>query len=210
MLKRRYGIALLLILFSSGALLRAQQPGTPALHTYRSPDGSLSFQYSDALVLCQQPPKEEGSWKPDACLAYMPICPSQDSTGIIACLAVKPGPADKNTTFDGAAFSVLDLGPAKNEAACLNAAWHGSSGDWPVKKKINGADFRVTEIDGAAAGHWTDGHAYRTLHRGRCYELDSIITGIDGQDTDPPTKNFDKGPVKKAIDLPLSTFKFLK
>jgi hypothetical protein len=202
----------LLVALSSGVLLAAQQSKDSSLHTYHSPDGSLGFQYSDRLVLCQQDPKQEGFWKPaKVCEAYMPLCPdARYRTGILVCLALQGGPAEENSTFTGAAFSVLDLGPAKDETACLQAAWpHGSAGDWRMEK-INGIGFHVTEVDGAAMGHWTDGHAYRTLHQGRCYELDSIITGVDGQMTEPPTKEFNEDLVKKTVNLPVSTFRFLK
>lgn len=212
MLKRARVIAVSLIALTSSVLLQAQASGTPEFHTYNSPGGVLSFNYPGNLVRCEQDPKNEGFCQPaKVCEAYMPICPdARYRSEILVCLALQRGPAEEYTTFGGAAFSVLDLGPVEDEAACLEAARpHGSQGEWHLKK-INGIEFHVTQIDGAAMGHWTDGQAYRTLHGGRCYELDSIVTGIAGQTTDPPTKDFDENTAKKAINLPLSTFKFLK
>jgi len=125
-------------------------------------------------------------------------------------MGFKPGPAEKDTTYGGAAFSVADLGTMKNLDSCLQASPpQGSSGKWE-KKNINGVEFQETDSGGGQGGQWSRGSVYRVLHNGRCYELNTIITGANAHMPDTPMKEFDEKPVRRAIWLPIWTFRFLK
>jgi hypothetical protein len=82
-------------------------------------------------------------------------------------------------------------------------------GSWKLKT-INGIRYHFMISDGAASNQGGDDYVYRTIYRGRCYELNTMIVSFNGMTTDPPTKSYNSAPVERAIGIPLHTFKFLK
>lgn len=191
----------------------SQSSASPADNTYTSPDKTFQFNYPNNLVPCHKNAQQPEKWDPaGACNASVPICSSggRNQTGVLACFGFKAGPTQTGTTFQGAAFSVADLGQMKDLAACLQASKpQGSPGQWD-KKQINGTEFMVTDTGGGGAGHWSGGQVYRTLHDGRCYELNTLVTGSYADATQPPTKEFNHFGVDDAITVPVTTFKFIK
>ncbi len=212
---RKIGPALALFVFfvANNACAQSRSSNNPSIKTFVSPDGVFQVDYSSSLVLCRENSDEPSMWEPqDSCEGYIPLCSNGgiNQPKILVCIGYRAGEAEEKTTFGGASFTVADLGEKNDQASCLAMPGAPSSPEkWKVKT-IHNVKFFVTETTGAALGHWDTVKVFRILHDGRCYDLATTITGIDGQDTDPPTKSFDKASVKKAINVPVSTFKFLK
>src|SRR5579862_1409111 len=133
-------LPLFVILALSSTPSQSQDQSVTTAKTYTSPDGIFQFSYSADLVLCHPDPSQPDLWQPGkACNGSVPTCSDggRNQTGVLACMGFKPGPAEKDTTYGGAAFSVADLGTMKNLDSCLQASPpQGSSGKWE-KKNIN-------------------------------------------------------------------------
>ncbi len=202
----------MLITLTTCLLAQSSQSTSTANKTYTSPDGVFRFNYPASLVVCSQDPEDQNTWEPsDSCEAYIPICSSdgRNPSSVLACLGFRAN-YRKNTTFSGASFTVMDLGKAESRDACMRLSDpSGSSGKWH-SKTINGTEFSVTDWGEALMMQWAGGQVYRTFHHGRCYELGTLITGINGRVVEPPVKDSDPAPLKKALDQPVLTFRFLK
>jgi hypothetical protein len=199
--------------FLGGWLSPASNAQQPKMRTYTSPDGVFQFNYSNRLVPCHADQDQPDNWLPsERCMAYVPLCSSggRNMTGVLACFGFQSGPSEKNTTLEGAVFSLVDLGVTKNEASCIAVSKpQVPVGSWKLKT-INGIRYHFIISDGAASNQGGDDYVYRTVHGGRCYELNTMIVGFNGMITDPPTKSYNSSPVERAISIPLHTFKFLK
>lgn len=213
--KSSFGLLLSLVVlaFFGGAAVSAANAQQPSLRTYTSPDGVFQFSYSNRLVPCHPYQDQSNIWQPPQwCNAYVPLCSSggRNPTGVLTCFGFRSGPAEKNTTLEGAVFNVVDLGESENEASCLvRSKLQVPVGSWKLKT-INGIRYHFMISDGAASNQGGDDFVYRTVHGGRCYELNTMIVGLNGMITDPPTKDYDPAPVERAVSIPLHTFKFLK
>lgn len=181
--------------------------------TFTSSDGAFRFNYPDSLVLCHPDPHQQEMWEPHQwCNSYIPLCSSRgrNVAGVVVCLGFRAGPPQQGTTFEGAVFSAVDLGVVQDETSCLKIPKpQAPPGRWKPKT-INGIMYNFMISDGVASGQGGDDYVYRTVHRGRCYELNTMIASFNGSNTDPPTKGFDLAPVKRALNLPLHTFEFPK
>ena len=116
--KLALSVIVLVAVAASNLLGQFQSSATPAVKTYTSPDGVFQFQYPASLILCHEDPKQQGWWEPhQSCEAYVPVCSAgaRNRRGVVACLGFQAGPAQKGTTLEAAAFSVVDLGEVENQ-----------------------------------------------------------------------------------------------
>ncbi len=188
--------------------LTAQTPGTsPARKTFTSPDGAFSFEYPQSLVRCKQT-DPNSDWTPDSCASVIPVCDDDaHSGGVMACIAYPP---DKNkTNLEAATFSVSEINGDVTENKCLSGV---PNRDFPVHSiKINGVEFKASEVDGVATGSSLDAYIYRSFHKNRCYELDIRMAVSNPALFDPGTiKPVDLNEVRKPLDKVLRSFRFLK
>lgn len=78
-------------------------------------------------------------------------------------------------------------------------------------KTINGANYRVTEVYGLAAGNVIGGYVYRTFHANKCYELDIRIAYSNPEQIGPGVaKNPSLEVMHRGLAKVLETFKFLR
>jgi len=78
---------------------------------------------------------------------------------------------------------------------------------------IGGVKFLHGVNGGVATGHWNGDDLYRRLHKGRCFELTIRETGINPNNTDPPTDTLTPAQQKKldqSMSQILHSFRFLK
>ncbi|HYA22641.1 MAG TPA: hypothetical protein VEF05_00685 [Terriglobales bacterium] len=161
-------------------------------------------------MACERDPHQSGWWIPEeSCEAVIPVCSNiaGESEATLACIAYPAGDLKKDTNFEGGALSVSELKGPDTERKCQSVldlshtAFH--------RETINGARFDVTEMDGAATGSREDRRVYRNFHKGKCYELDIVITSSDMYE--PGTvKKFDSEKVRGALNTILESFEFLK
>jgi len=193
-------------------------PAQTALRTFTSPDGIFQFEYSDVLVDCASLGKQEngtGSSVPEACMSQGSICGgmgSEETT--VACFAYPKERFRDKDVFVAATFYVSEILSAKIEEVCLKG-----SPDWLVLNSkastttINHVAFKTFEIGDNWMSGGQSGPAYRTFHKGKCYEL-GIQTVTSRAVYDPETvKKFtkkDSSEVESRLREPLNSFVFLK
>lgn len=198
--------------------------------TFVAPDGSFSFRYSENLVNCKQ--LKDGWRPPESCTSYVPVCddvlreevhtPIQTS---FACfgyprnkVANSPIPEESDpivghqTTLEAATFSVETLDGEKTEKGCLAArplVRTESRAGWT---KINSVRFAVFDTGDAGTGSDMVGHAYRTFHRGKCYQLGVNLATSHG-DFEPPVPELtksDQSEISGTLQQARKSFRFLK
>ncbi|MGA9391738.1 MAG: hypothetical protein WBV69_14975 [Candidatus Sulfotelmatobacter sp.] len=203
-----------LCLFGLTIPLPAQTP----LRTFTSPDGIFQFKYSDMLVDCASLGKQEngtGSSVPEACMSQGSICGGMGSEeATLACFAYPKERFKDKDIFVAATFYVSEILSAKTEEVCLKG-----SPDWFVIKSkaetttINHITFKAFEIGDNWTSGGQSGPAYRTFHKGKCYEL-GIQNVVSRAVYDPGTvKKFtkkDSSEVQSRLRQPLNSFVFLK
>jgi len=193
-------------------------PAQTPLRTFTSPDGIFQFKYSDVLIDCASLGKQEngtGSSVPEACMSQGSICGgmgSEEST--VACFAYPKERFKDKDVFVAATFYVSEILSAKTEKVCLKG-----SPDWFVIKSeaetttINHITFKAVEIGDNWTSGGQSGPAYRTFHKGKCYEL-GIQNVFSRAVYDPGTvKKFtkkDSSEVESRLRQPLNSFVFLK
>lgn len=193
--------------------LAPQMPSGPPSgnRTFTSPDGVFTFKYPDSLIQCKQiDPKNPDHWTPDdSCVSYTPVCDDDAHSGdTVACVAY-PANKAKGTNLEAAAFSIAEVKGDYTAALCLGGV---PDRDYPVHTtRINGVDFRTSEVDGVGSGHSLDGYVYRDFHNDKCYELDVRIAVTNPALFDPGTvRRIDLERVRKPLDQALKSFRFLK
>ena len=193
-------------------------PAQAPLRTFTSPDGIFQFKYSDVLVDCGSLGKQEnatGSSVPEACMSQGSICGGMGGEeSISACFAYPKERFKDKDVFVAATFYVSEILSAKTEDVCLR----GSS-DWLVIKSeakvttINHIAFKTFEIGDNWTSGGQSGPAYRTFHKGKCYEL-GIQNVFSRAVYEPGTvKKFTKRDsleVESRLRQPLNSFVFLK
>ncbi len=211
-------VTVFIVLFAAVAtnvsLAQSDKGGARTLMTYTSPDGVFRVDYPHDLILCHKNPDVPGGWEPQQeCGGFIPLCHSGgiNPPDVLVCLGYRAAGAEKNTTFEGASFKVVDLGKKNDQASCLSMRGSGPSRaeQWKVKT-IGRVEFFTTETGESVMGNSGEAQVYRTLHDKRCYELVTMIAERNAQTGETPIKSFDERPVKNAIGLPVSTFTFLK
>lgn len=193
--------------------LIAQTP----LQTFTSPDGIFQFKYSNVLVDCAPVGKQEngiGSSVPEACISQGSICGMGSEESTVACFAYPNEAFKDKDAFVAATFYVSEILSAKTEEMCLKG-----SPDWLVLSSkvitttINHVAFETFEIGDNWMSGGQSGPAYRTFHKGKCYEL-GIQTVTSRAVYDPGTvKKFTKkdwSEVEGRLRQPLNSFVFLK
>ena len=145
-------LCLALVLLSS--ILQAQQSNghSSKRSRFTSPDGKFHFEFSDSLMQCHRVPGQEDVWEPDACSAYVPICPNA-TFDTAACIAY---PAEPGTNLEGAAFSVSELKQATNQEECFKVEEPPPHVGKARNEIINKIPFNVTETDGVGCRQFPD------------------------------------------------------
>ena len=79
------------------------------------------------------------------------------------------------TNFSEAYLTVSILYDATEETCFADLAGGRENSALSGRKTINGQEFRMGETMGAAAGNFYESKVYRTLYRGRCYEIEETL-----------------------------------
>lgn len=185
--------------------------------TFTSPDGIFQFKYSDVLVDCASLGKPEdgtSSSVPEACISQGSICGMGSEEKTVACFAYPNEAFKDKDVFVATTFYVSEIPSAKTEDVCLKG-----SPDWLVLNSkvvtttINHVAFKTFEVGDNWMGGGQSGPAYRTFHKGQCYEL-GIQTVTSRAVDDPGTvKKFSKkdwSEVEGRLRQALNSFVFLK
>jgi hypothetical protein len=204
-------VAVIVLLVETTAL-RSQTAGGPrsSSRTFTSPDGTFSFEYAALLVLCaRRDPKNSDQWSPGSCSSFIPVCDDYTSSGgTVACIAY---PADKvkETNLQAATFSVAEIKGDTTERKCLQGV---PDRDFPIHSvRINGTEFKSSEVDGVATGSSLDAYVYRAFHQNKCYELDlRIALSSPALYDSGNVRTIDLRQVRKPLDQALKSFRFLK
>jgi hypothetical protein len=199
-----------------------------SLKTFTSPDGLFRLQYADILVNCapQQTPaspiasgaSEAGQPSTsisDSCVSQGATCDGPGSEGAArACFAYPKERFRDVGVFVAATFYVSEILSAKTDVACLKG-----SPDWFVIKSepktttINHITFKAFEIGDNWTSGGQSGPAYRTFHKGKCYEL-GIQNVFSRAVYDPRTvqefNKKDSSEVENRLRQVLNSFVFLK
>ena len=217
----RHAVALVLVgwYLLSSPVLWAQSNSK----TFVAPDGSFSFRYWENFVHCKQ---LNDGWEPENCGAYVPVCDdvlNAEPQTSFACFAypqnkftkspIPPGDEDAyQITFEAATFSVEILDGQKTEKGCLAARPVVGTETWAGWTKINGVRFAVFDTGDAGTGSDMVGRAYRTFHRGKCYQLGVNLATAHG-DFAPPVPELtksDASEISGKLREARQSFRFLK
>lgn len=202
-----------LILVSSALTAQTKIPHQDTKINFTGPGGTFRFEYPAMLMPCKRDPDQPGRWMPDQpCAAAIPVCSDVfgNSDDTIACVAY---PSDKIDTSNAraAAFSVNRLEKVTTSRECHQVSEPPPHVGSTHIKKINGADYRVTEVYGLAAGNVINGSVYRTFHANQCYELDIRIAYSNPEQIGPGVaKNPSLEVMRRCLAQVLETFKFLR
>jgi hypothetical protein len=76
---------------------------------------------------------------------------------------------------------------------------------------VGGAVFATFEAADAAMSHYLSVRSYRTVHEGRCYAIDLLVTGTTPQVYDPPaTPPFTRVHAFEQLQQALQGFRFIR
>jgi hypothetical protein len=168
-------IALVAFAFLYWLTLSSAAPSKKAQDTdsrkFESPDHTVSFQYSDPVLLCGE--------HSSRCQGYLPMCSSDQVTQIV-CLGYG-GDSYAGYNFSGATISVGILSGAGNEKRCFDFGDNKTANE-----KINGINFKTSHSDDAGMGHYVEDNMYRAFVD-RCYAIDLRIATTNFGNYDPGT-----------------------
>ena len=219
-MKPRHAAALALVgWYLLSPSLSAAQTHTD-LKTFTAPDGSFSFRYWDHLIRCKSVPEARD---PDVCSGYVPACddladPFHQQTSI-ACFAYPKNKFTDTPAFEAATFSVEVVDEHATAKSCLAGPnlKDPEGGGLDVDKRgttiINGVSFAVFEFGAGAMNQGTDVEAYRTFHKGKCYQLGIDRASANTTDFDPPVRDLseaDEREVNGTLEQVRKSFRFLK
>jgi hypothetical protein len=132
------------ILYTAPTVLPAQ----PKLRTYTSPNGRFQFKYSEVLVRCTEPDRDEGKrggWYPDSCSGYIPVCDNggNPDTNTLVCLAYPSGEFKDYPTFEAETFSVAVIETSLTKGQCFSEALDEATDKpgRPTSARINSVRF---------------------------------------------------------------------
>lgn len=75
--------------------------------------------------------------------------------------------------------------------------------------RVGGTGFTTFEAADAAMSHYLSVHSYRTVHAGRCYAIDLLVTGTNPEVYDPPaTPPFSRDQAFARLQQVLESFRF--
>jgi hypothetical protein len=213
-----YGlIKLVLLLFCAFPVSLCAQSN---LKNFTSPDGVFQFKYSSKLIECTTT-KDNGensvSQKASSCTAYYPFCDNYYASlriVTVVCLALPLDEMQEYFTFEGAAFSVSEVGEADSEKLCLIPPPNAFNSPKDTKRAaVNNAQFTIFRVASGGMSQWVGGDVYRTFHRGKCFELSVLRVLVDPGALDDPGKPLTDGAWNR-VDAPLTqalnSFQFLK
>jgi hypothetical protein len=79
------------------------------------------------------------------------------------------------------------------------------------KTSINGTRFATFHAADAGMSHYLKVHSYRTVHDGRCYAIDLLVTGTNPKVYDPPrTPPFSNQAAFARLQQALQGFRFIR
>jgi hypothetical protein len=187
-----------------------------ATKTFTAPDGAFTFRYWENLVHCKHLETGSNAWDPgDICMAYIPVCDDligREHQTSIACFAYPRNNFTNTPAFEAATFSVEIVNDEKTEKGC-RAARPDSTEKPAGTTAINGVSFAVIEFGDSAMNQWMGGHAYRTFHSGKCYQLGVNFAESNPVDYDPPIRSLtdkDENEINGRLDQTRKSFRFLK
>lgn len=171
----------------------------PKMRTYMSPDGRFQFKYSEVLVPCTEPDRDEGrrgGWYPDSCAGYIPVCDDRGNpdSNTFVCFAYPAVEFKDYPTFEAATFSVAVIETARTERQCFSELLDEAL-DKPGTAnftRINSVRFRVFQTGGRAMNQYVESHLYRSYHRGGCYQLSIRTETASAAVFDPGFKELTK------------------
>lgn len=214
-MKPRYAAALALVgWYVLSPSLSPAQSHTD-LKTFTAPDGSFSFRYWDHLIRCKWVPE---AWVPDGCSGYVPTCdgladPGHGQTSI-ACFAYPKNKFTDTPAFEAATFSVEVVDEHTTAKSCLAGPEGGGLDvDKRGTTRIHGVSFEVFEFGAGASNQGTDVEAYRTFHKGKCYQLGINRASANPTVFDPPVRDLseaDEREVNGTLEQARKSFRFLK
>jgi hypothetical protein len=180
-----------------------------ATKAFTADDRTFTFRYWDQLIDCEQNKDR------DDCSSYQGVCDEliahEQHTRSIACFAY-PRDRFKNTpTFQAATFSV-EIVENLNEKSCLVGPTDGETKERSTTT-IQGVRFAVFEFGEGEMNQDTSGEAYRTFHRGKCYQLGVNTATIKAGVFDPPVRDLtdaDWDEIQKRLEQARKSFLFLK
>lgn len=217
-------LALLPLEFPTAASAQATQK------VFTGPDAAFRFKYSSRLVDCTklaptQPPSSNvpkiftgnppALSVPDACMSQGPMCSAEPDSEAktLACYGYPKDEFRSKPEFIAATFFVAEVEGA-TEKNCLQGSQYWNVEDLENAKltNINGITFKVFEFYGGWAGGGQGGHAYRTFHKGKCYELGIQTAFENSGNYDPGTieewTKQDDDKIQKLLNEPLHSFTF--
>jgi len=168
----KYGLfKLILVFLVLFCALPASLLAQSNLETFTSPDGVFQFKYSSKLIHCM-PEKDNGAdtvpQDPGSCTAYYPFCGNYyHSLRIvtIVCLAFPRKEMQEYDAFEGAAFSVSEVGAADSEKLCSIPPPNAFHSPKDIKRAtINDAQFTIFRVASGGMSQWVGGDVYRTFH----------------------------------------------
>jgi len=181
------------------------------VHTYKSPDGSFTFQYAEPLLLCQH---DGENWTPNEyCKSQRPLCGDSNMVDqAIACVA-EPRPKGPVTLAE-ATFAVSVIAQANNAENCFNDLQKSELSSNPKTVELHGSVFHVTYFSDAATSQSWNIRAYRTFHDGKCYELTRTIADVSTGPYDPGqiviTSQQERTAIEERLQETLESFRFTK
>jgi hypothetical protein len=185
---------------------------------FTAPDRSLSFNYWEDLIDCEHKKQRVGGrgyYWPNECGAYHPVCDSltdEEHQTSIACFAYPRNEFTNTKAFEAATFSVETLGSRTSERKCL-AEDPGNGEEITGTTTINGISFTKFEFGDAGSSQYTSVVAYRTFHKGKCYQLGVDFAIAAAWAFDPPERELsdkDKREINGRLNQALKSFRFLK
>ena len=182
--------------------------------TFTAPDGAFSFRYWNNLVRCKQLEGEYAWDPPEICMAYVPVCDDlqgRERQTSVACFAYPRNKFTDTPAFEAATISVEVVDDRNTEKKCRDDP--NSTEEPAGTVRINGVSFAVFEGGDSGTGQSTEGHIYRTFHRGKCYQLGINVATSDVTTNEPPVrelKQSDLNEVQGKLQQAVNSFRFLK
>jgi hypothetical protein len=209
-------LALSITAWAQGSQIPAEKQPSGELKTFIDPDRTFQFNYSNALILCEQKPNgsEAGFyWAPaESCMAYHPVCDglTPERYKALACLGFLRDEYTRTPAFEAATFSVEIVQEAATAKSCLAKPEYDT---FTVREpiRIGGISFTVFDFAEAEMSQNVSGTLYRAFHRGKCYQfgIDVAQSGAN----DPPFSVMTKQEsdrVNHVLEQARDSFRFLR
>jgi hypothetical protein len=197
-----------------GPPLSWAQGRAEGLKTFTAPDGAFSFRYANLLTHCAK--DQQGDWSPENCFDLVcddVVAQAEGDLKSIACFAYPRNKFTHSPAFLASTFSVEVVNDGATEKSCLAPKISDLFEERAGTTTIHGVSFAVISFSTVGMGSGVDGRVYRTLHRGRCYQLGINDRRQSVQDFDPPVSDLtdaDDREINARLEQARKSFRFLK